>query len=173
MKLNTYLESLLKEDPEFNKWFKENWIAWTPPKRKVKVFLDRNLPQDLKNEIISYPKFRAFEEIQSSKRPDEDIYSYCSRKNLLILTLDNDFWDDRKFPLAKSPGVILIASSSKAIVSDYIKSLAIFLTYFDLIGGIRRFSDFARKMKFKIGLKGFTHKFIAYNGRPETTRIDY
>jgi len=173
MKLNEYLESLRKEDPEFDKWFKENWIAWTPPKRKVKIFLDRNLPQELKNEIISYPKFKAFEEVQTGRRPDEDIYSYCYRTNLLILTLDKDFWDDKRFPLAKSPGVILIASSPNLSVSDCIESLAVFLVYFDLIGGIRRFPDFAKRMKFKISLKGFVLKFVAYNGKPETVNIDY
>ena len=77
MRLNTYLESLRKGDPEFDKWFKENWIAWTPPKRKIRVFLDRNPPQEFKNEIISYPKFKAFEEVETSRRPDEDIYHYC------------------------------------------------------------------------------------------------
>lgn len=173
MKLNAYLESLRKEDPEFDKWFKEHWLAWTPPRRKVKIFLDRNLPQKLKNEIISYPKFKSFEEIKRSSRPDEDIYSYCSRNNLLILTLDNDFWDDRRFPLAKSPGIILISSGSKATDDSYIKILSAFLTYFDLIGGIRRFPNFSKKMKFKISSSGFAHKYITYDGKREMIKIDY
>ena len=172
MRLNEYLESLRKEDPEFDKWFKENWIAWNPPKRKVGIFLDRNLPQTLKNEIIDYPKFKTFEEIEDKRKPDEDIYNYCYRNNLLILTLDKGFWNDRRFPLAKSPGVILIVSPSSS-VSDYIKSLAAFLTYFDLIGGIRRFPDFAKKMKFKISPGRFVHKFITHEGKSETVNIEY
>jgi len=173
MKFNEFLESLRKEDPEFDKWFKENWITWTPPKRKVKIFLDRNLPQELKNEIISYPKFKAFEEVQSTRRSDEDIYSYCYRNNFLILTLDKDFWNDKRFPLVKSPGLILIASSPILSVNDCIRSLALFLTYFDLIGGIRRFPDFAKRMKFKVSLKGFVLKFIDYKGKPEIVNIEY
>ena len=98
MKLNEYLESLRKEDPEFDKWFKDNWIAWTPPKRKAKIFLDRNIPQALKNEIITSSKFKAFEEVKFSSREDIEIYNHCSKNNLLILTNDNEFWNDRKFP---------------------------------------------------------------------------
>lgn len=98
MRLNKYLESLKKEDPEFDRWFEENWIVWNPPKRKVGIFLGRNLPQALKNEIIDYPKFKAFEEIEDKRKPDEDIYNYCYQNNLLILTLDKGFWNDRRFP---------------------------------------------------------------------------
>ncbi len=171
MKFNEYLNSLRKEDPGFDKWFKKNWIAWNPPKRKVGIFLDRNLSQMLKNELIDFPKFKAFEEIKYSSREDSDIYDYCSRKNYLILTNDNDFWNDRKFPLSKSPGVIILATSLNTY--DCEAALAYFLTYFDLLGGIRRFPDFARKMKFRISKKGFSHKYITYKNKIEKLQIEY
>ena len=87
--------------------------------------------------------------------------------------LDKGFWDDRMFSLGKSPRVILISSSPNSSVSNYVKSLATFLTYFDLIGGIRGFPDFAKRMKFKISPSGFVHKFIAYNGKVEVIEVEY
>jgi len=173
MKFNAYLESLRKEDPEFDKWFKEYWLKWTPPKRKVRVFLDRNLPQEFKNALIDYQKFKAFEEVKCSSRPDEDIFSYCYNAGYLIITLDNDFWNDRRFPLSRCPGVIIIASTKNARTNDYLDSLARFLTHCDLVGGIQRFPDFAKRMKFRVSQSGFVNKFIAYDGKVEVVKIEY
>ncbi len=173
VKINGYLASLRKQDPAFDKWFKEYWLAWTPPKRKVRVFLDRNLPQELRIALANYRKFRAFEEVSRSSRPDEDIYGACCQENYLLMTLDNGFWNDRRFPLARSPGIILFASHAKSTANEYLEALDLFLGECDLIGGIKRFPDYAKGMKFKISLRGFVLKFTTYEAKREVIRLEY
>jgi predicted nuclease of predicted toxin-antitoxin system len=43
-----------------------------------------------------------------SGKPDEDVFGYAWRKKQLLLTSDKDFLDDRRFPLHRNPGVIIL-----------------------------------------------------------------
>jgi predicted nuclease of predicted toxin-antitoxin system len=171
MKLGEYISSLSGIDPEFDKWFKENWVAWTPPKTKVKVFLDENLPNEFKEELRFYKWFRIVDEGNGQKDPT--IYALCKKEKCLLITSDKDFWNDRKYPLVSSPGVIVISPGSTSSINEYITSFARFITNVDLIGAIRRFPNFSQKMKFRIHPNGFVHKFIAFDGKPEKLDIEY
>lgn len=170
MKVRDFLKSLKDDDKGYRVWYEENWEKRTPPKRKLRIFLDQNIPQQLRDEIISSTKFKAFEEVKFSNREDKEIYSYCSRDKTLILTADDDFWNDTNFPLAQSPGVVIISPVAPRADID---SLIAFFASFDLIGGIRRFPDFARKMKFKISQSGYALKYISYEGKKEDLEIEY
>ncbi|SRR6266700_5927936 len=170
MKLSEYVEALTGDDPGFEKYYKE-WVRITPSKRKVRLFLDRNLPDELKEELKAHRIFKIVG-IARENDPDEYIWHKARSQNAAILSLDKgDFWNDKKFLLHESPGVILISSRGQS-VDLYITALVRFL-YRIVIAGVRRSPDYLKKMKFKVSTKGFVHKFITQAGSVETYDIEY
>lgn len=171
MKLSKFNESLEKNDPGAIRFGKE-LLKNTPPKRKVKLFLDRNIPRELK-EIVQASKDFKITDIAGEKDSDEFIWDTAKRQNAIILSLDKgDFWNDNKFPLREAPGAILIASREQS-VDVYIDALNLFLFGMDMVGGIRQFSGFFNRSKSKISMNGFSHKFITVEEKVEVINIEY
>src|SRR5258708_29334533 len=98
MKFSEYVESLEKSDPGFKERFKEV-SKITSTKRKVRLFLDRNIPEGLKEELKVYNPLKVIG-IARENDSDDYIWGIARRKNAIIISLDKgDFWNDTKFPL--------------------------------------------------------------------------
>ncbi len=96
MKLSKFNEYLEKNDPGTIKFGKE-LSKITPPKRKVKLFLDRNIPRELKETVQASKDFK-ITGIAGEKDSDEFIWNTAKRQNAIILSLEKgDFWNDKKF----------------------------------------------------------------------------
>jgi predicted nuclease of predicted toxin-antitoxin system len=170
MKLSEFMRSA-KSDPDLNKGTKE-WTRFTQPKRKVKLFLDRNIPKELTDAIEASPHFK-ITGIAREHDSDEFIWDTAKRQNAIILSLDKgDFWNDTKFPLRESPGLILLASREQK-VDVYIEALNLFLFGIDFVGGIRVYPDLLTRSKYRISMTGFVLKFINYAGGREDVAIEY
>ncbi len=171
MKFSEYIESLEKSDPGFKEGFKE-FSKITPTKRKVRLFLDRNIPRRLKEAVKASPIFR-ITGIAGENDSDELIWNRAKSQNAIILSLDKgDFWNDKKFPLHESPGLILIASREQN-VEVHIKALNSFLFRLGIVRGIRIYPDFLKQSKYKISIGGYNSKFISREGRVEADNIEY
>jgi len=146
MKFSEYLESLEKNDPGFKERFKE-FSKVTPTKRKVRLFLDRNIPEELKKELRAYDPLKVIG-IAGEHDPDKFIWETAKRKRAIIISLDKgDFWNDSKFPLLESPGVILLASREQSI-DVQITALSRFLDI--VIAGTKIQPDFLKYSKYRI-----------------------
>ncbi len=86
MKLSEYVEALKRDDPDFERDFKE-WVRITPTKRKVRLFLDRNIPDELKEELKAYHLFKIVG-VARANDPDEYIWNKARSQNAAILSLD-------------------------------------------------------------------------------------
>lgn len=171
MKLSKFYEYLEKHDPNAIKLGKE-LSKNTPPKRKVKLFLDRNIPREL-IETVQVSKDLKITGVAGAHDSDEFIWHTAKHQNAIILSLDKgDFWNDTKFPLREAPGVILIASREQS-VNVYIDALNLFLFGMDMVGGIRQVPGFFYQSKSKISTNGFSHKFITREGGVEVINIEY
>jgi predicted nuclease of predicted toxin-antitoxin system len=171
MKLSKFNEYLEKHDPDAIKLGKE-LSKNIPLKRKVKLFLDRNIPRELKETVQASKDFK-ITGIAGENDTDEFIWHTAKRQNAIILSLDKgDFWNDKKFPLREAPGVILIASREQS-VDVQIHALNLFLFGMDMLNGIRVFPGFFNQSKSKISTKGFSHKFISREGGVEEVNIEY
>ncbi len=169
MKLSEHIESLERNDPGFKKGFKE-FSKITPSKRKVKLFLDRNIPEELKEGLKAYNPLKVIG-IAGENDSDEFIWETAQHQNAIIISLDKgDFWNDNKFPLRESPGVILLASREQSI-DVQIRALGLFLRI--VIRGIRMHPDFLKKSKFRISTSGFIQKLITHTGSVEVVNIEY
>jgi predicted nuclease of predicted toxin-antitoxin system len=171
MKLSEFNEYLEKSDPGAIN-FGKALLKTTPPKRKVKLFLDRNIPRELKETIQASKDFK-ITSIAGEHDSDEFIWHTAKRQDAIILSLDKgDFWNDNKYPLHEAPGVILIASREQR-VDVYINALNLFLFGIDMVGGIRQIPGFFNRSKSKISTNGFSHKFVTAEGNVEVINIDY
>jgi predicted nuclease of predicted toxin-antitoxin system len=142
MKLSKYIEYLIDNDPDLKKGVKD-LSKITPPKRKVKLFLDRNIPGKLKEAVKASKDFR-ITGIAGEHDSDEFIWNTAKSQNAIILSLDKgDFWNDKKFPLREAPGVILIASREQS-VDVHLNALNRFLFGIDIVGSIRMYPDFPK-----------------------------
>lgn len=126
--------------------------------RKLKICADANVPKRLVDEIrrAGVPVQTALES-QVSTKSDTSILAWTRSEERVLLTLDRDFWDDRKFPLHKSPGVLLI-DVSPARVEDALEAFwLIFETFARYIGNWN-------EMKIRASQNGYYLKGIAWDG---------
>lgn len=83
-------------------------------KYKWRLYVDN----DVEQEIVDHLRRSRMDVLWISehlqlRRQQDDSFHYQKAKQLgrYLLTRDQDFWDDRKHPLAASPGVLIISSN--------------------------------------------------------------
>jgi len=168
MKMSEYLQKSYDEDPEFRRWLKNEWLSWTPPKRKIRVFVDASLPQEFIREVSEYKAFKLVG--SAEKESDTDIYKQARKLKALLLTSDKDFWDDRVFPLSQSPGVLIIEGTDLNEI-DY--AFGYFLAYFGIVDAVRKVSTYPQCMKFKINRRGLTIKALNRDSKLKIDHLEY
>ncbi|MFH0813827.1 MAG: DUF5615 family PIN-like protein [Pseudomonadota bacterium] len=84
-------------------------------KQKLKLYFDSNFPKDivkwLKTDNYWKKKCKIFSayDDKNQNKDDNFHFNYCKKKRLTLVTLDDDFMDDRKYPFSKMPGIIRVA----------------------------------------------------------------
>jgi predicted nuclease of predicted toxin-antitoxin system len=104
--------------------------------RKLRLYADHNLPKVIVDEIrgAKIPILTAFED-QHASRDDKAIYERARKLKRVLLTQDEDFWDDRRFSLRYGPGLILVSvapEKTEKIVEVLATFYAIFAQHFSL-----------------------------------------
>lgn len=168
MKISEYLQKAYDKDPEFRKWLKNQWLSWTPPKRKIRIFVDASLPQGFVDEFNNYKPSKLVGKAEKEKDPE--LYEQAKRLKALLLTSDKDFWNDQVFPLSQSPGVVIIEGNNLKDV-DY--CFGCFLAYFGIIDAIRKIPTYPERMKFKISREGIVIKTLDYNSKVSIDYLEY
>lgn len=141
-------------DPDFDRNAQE-FFKTLGPKRKVPLLLDENLELDFVAELRSVDYLKI-----SLARPgasDEMIWAEAQRTRQLIVTADEDFWDDHAFPLSKSPGVVILAGRT---AEEKIECLAIAFAIWQIRANWRRAPYFLDGCKLKASTNGVIGKHI-------------
>jgi predicted nuclease of predicted toxin-antitoxin system len=55
---------------------------------------------------------RFVDEVGLRGHDDSDVFAFASRENRILLTHDEDFLDDRKFPPHRNPGIVVLPGAS-------------------------------------------------------------
>lgn len=104
---------MIRRDPDEDEWFEISDRDWLDPKfkaKKLKLLADAQIPEIVAAEIRSAGITLATLPQAARRRGDPDILSLAQSQGRVLLTLDGDFWDDRKFPLqVVQGGIIYIA----------------------------------------------------------------
>ena len=93
---------------------KEELASFLREHRKLARFLvDESLGIEVARQIKELGwNVKYVDEVGLQGHSDEDVYAYAYRKRRVILTHDDDFMDNRMFPLASCAGVVLIPGAS-------------------------------------------------------------
>jgi Domain of unknown function (DUF5615) len=75
--------------------------------RKDRLLCDEQLEAEL---IDSLRAMRGIRVLQTRKGSDDrkDVWNRARREGAIVITADDDFWDERKHPTSESPGLILV-----------------------------------------------------------------
>ena len=81
--------------------------------KKCKFLIDESLGINVADVLIELGwKAIYVDKIGLKGHSDEDLYAYAWKHALLILTHDDDFLDDKRFPFNRNPGVIVMPGAS-------------------------------------------------------------
>lgn len=90
-------------------------------KQKVELYFDENFPaeviESIKTERKWTKRFRILSarDFGNSGRDDRFHFNFCRRKGFTLVTLDDDFMNDRKYPITDTPGIIRIVAGKNQI----------------------------------------------------------
>lgn len=147
---------------EEGEWFEISEDLWHPPQpKKLKLCADASVPQPFVEELREADiPIRTASEDNLASRSDNDILAWAQRSKRVLITLDRDFWNDRKFPLRSVPGVIFVD-----VAPDDIDAA---LQAFGLLYGTFASSyplDWWRRMKARATPEGYVLKMRTWEGR--------
>ena len=145
-------------------WFEVSETDWLPPltpTKKLKLFADASVPVPIIKEIrgAKIPVQSALDEGLSAG-DDLAVIGAAKKQGKVLLTMDADFWDDRKFPVHQVHGVIFVDVSPSDIEG--------ILTALGLLYGCfaQRYPlDWWRGMKARATPQGFILKIHTWEGR--------
>lgn len=77
--------------------------------KRTRILIDENIPK----EVADFLRGRGHnvttvEEAGLAGHPDENVLGLAQKEDRLVLTHDDDFLDDRKFPPHRNPGVVVL-----------------------------------------------------------------
>ena len=168
MKYAEKLRQISAEDG-FARWLR-GWVSVTPSKSKIDLCLDRNLPSQVMSELRSMSRVFRVVHVSEPNEADDAIYQRAGAETALIVTNDEDFWDDVRFPLRFSPGVIIVKGASAKEIG---RGMRLFLAHVDVVDAIRRMPSWASQQKFKISPTGFVRRTLTYHSRVDVETIEY
>jgi predicted nuclease of predicted toxin-antitoxin system len=126
--------------------------------RKPRLVSDVNVPAPLVDKIRKRKiEVKMAKELGLEKMSDSDLLSTVSAKGYVLITLDADFWSDRKIPLQKCGGLVQIENTNPGYSdSDGFELLMVLL---ESLGGL------GRGVKFKSTATQLFTKNIGDNGK--------
>jgi predicted nuclease of predicted toxin-antitoxin system len=82
-----------------------------------RVYADANLPAGVvafMRSELGWDVLFVLEDDGLRRAPDEEHFRLALEFGRTLITLDYDFWDERRFPMASSPGVIVCSAPDEA-----------------------------------------------------------
>lgn len=146
-----------------SEWFEispDDWLDTRFKHKKLRLLSDSQVPKPVIEEIRQAKI--SIEELENKmkERSDEDILEFANKKGYVLLTLDKDFWDDRKFPLHKVKGIIYVSVNP----NNHFRILRAFGLVYGCFAKEYPF-DWWHEMKIKTTDSEFVIKMRNYEGR--------
>lgn len=128
--------------------------------QKPILYFDENFPRSIidilkvNRRIAKKFKITSVYDFSNENKDDEFQYSFANKKGYTLVTLDRDFMDDKKYPIQRMWGIILILSgrNQTAKITQCLIRLVEFVKYFPLP------KAFMRDSKFQVSLEGCVMK---------------
>ena len=82
-----------------------------------RVYADANLPAGVisfMRQELGWDVLFVLEDDRLRRAPDEEHFRLALEFGRTLITLDYDFWDEKRFPMASSPGVIVCSAPDES-----------------------------------------------------------
>jgi predicted nuclease of predicted toxin-antitoxin system len=97
---------------------KGDWIEWSPTDfklgiekkaQKIKLCADANIPKSLVDNIkeMGIPVITVYD-AGIETHSDSNVMTWVRKSKRVLITMDDDFWDDKRFPIVNNPGLIFL-----------------------------------------------------------------
>lgn len=151
-------------DPNWDRGIRELSRRTGVP-RKISLVLDANLEAEVVHDLKGSRGYRIL--VASGKRTDGEIWDWARSEKAVLITADgSDFWNDRRFHLRDSPGLIVLSAPT---ASGKLEALAVAFVHWD-IEKLKRLGDhYLTGMKIRASPSGTTAKFWSGRSVVETT----
>ena len=112
----------------------QDWPTLYPGK-KPRLYLDSNIPPDFV-QALGEKGIDAVHAVGAGWAPHDDGFHWQKARDLgrTLVTCDLHFWDDDRFPLHESPGVLLLATGARqewttvlALLLSFVRALKTFV----------------------------------------------
>jgi len=130
--------------------------ANTYVRQKPILYFDENFPAPVvesigeSRRIRKYFKMVSVHDFDNEGKDDEFQLAFCKTKGFVLVTLDKGFMDDRKYPIQRLPGIVVIAAA-KNQTSKIIRCLSAFTQFLTFIPFPK---GFLFDCKFQVSLEG-------------------
>ena len=124
--------------------------------QKPALYFDENFPQNVidglkrNRRITNYFKIYSVYDFHHENKDDDFQYAFSKKKGFVLVSLDKHFLNDRKFPIKKISGVIVIIAGRNQVsrISQSLVDLTSFLSL------IPRPKAFMGDSKFQVSTEG-------------------
>ncbi len=148
----------------------QEWSEWSPPPdallppgphKKLRIIADAQFPIPIADELrAAKVDIIGPDSTELRAREDPDVLQIARREHRVLLTFDQDFWDDRKHPLQKAPGIIVLATSPSDIDSALRAFALVYAAFAKQLPG-----DWWSEMKVRASPETFTLRLRAHDGQ--------
>jgi len=150
-------------------WFEISDDMWLDPRfnrKKLKLFADAQIPQTVIAEIAKKIPIDSF---SSAKRrtSDPSVLTHAHGKGFVLLTLDQDFWNDRKYPLHSLNGGIIYIAEPPDRPDQIIRAFSLVYVCFARSYPL----DWWKRVKVKATVAEFEIKMRSWQGKVARYRI--
>ena len=140
-------------------------------RKKWRLYADNNIEK----EIVEYLRQEQFDVLAVGEDPqlrhhkDEFHYQKASQLDRYILTHDDDFWDDGRFPLRKSPGIFILPKNEEGDAKYFPVLLRkIIERDYNVDNGPRHLGG----VTFRLTWDGMTYKMSSMEGADTVSWVD-
>ena len=144
------------------------------PGKKPRLYLDSNIPEsvvaNLKQAGVDCVHAR---QLGLERAADEAHWEEARRLKRYLVTCDLHFWDDRRYPLHESPGVVILDTGSK---QDWSRSLTLLLRFIDYLRSFTEGMDggaLAERGKIRLTASRITWRLLTFRSEITTEVFDW
>ena len=141
------------------------------PKRKIPVYIDRDIP----GEIVRLVRETESDAVRiagiaAPNMEDQAVWDAAIRHGAMLTTHDDGFWNDQRYPLRVSPGLLLIKGGTTA---EILQAMERFTGATAFVKTERESPGFFRGTKVRATRRGFTIKFLTDDSQVVTETYSY
>jgi len=107
-------------------------------KQKLALYFDENFPEEVVNTLRNVRQWKKKCKIHSvyengnNRKDDNFIFGFCSKRGYTLVTLDQGFMNDSRYPFSRIPGIIVVVAKKNQVskIQNCLEIILSFLSYF-------------------------------------------